>query len=460
MKKKNLFILAAAYCLFAANGAGAEKPNLVLILADDLGYRDVGFNGGKDIPTPHIDSIAAGGVRFTDAYVTYSVCSPSRAGLITGRYPQRFGYERNPAWNPTELRDGLPLSETTLADTLGEVGYTSGLIGKWHLGAHDDLHPLKRGFDEFYGMLGGGKRYLPGDLTIRDTRDAKNEAECYRLWMMRGTEPEKTEGYVTDDLSDEAVDFVKRHKEKPFFLFLSYNAPHAPLQATEKYLSRFPDIANEKRRTYAAMVSAMDDGVGRVLEELRASGLDGKTLVVFLSDNGGPEVNASNNFPLRGHKSSVWEGGFRVPYAMRWKGRLPEGKVFSDPVSSLDIFATIAALTAAPIDPKRPLDGTNLIPHLTGEKDGPPHEAIYLRKIDSGAFAVRHGRHKLVIPPHAGKTELYDLETDLREKDNIAQTEPGILADLEKRRAEWNKQLIDPVFGPGITEPIKREQKR
>ena len=298
------FALTLGSC-FAAFGAPTAPPNLILILTDDQGYHDVGFNGCKDIPTPNLDSLAGNGIKFTSGYVSYSVCSPSRAGLLTGRYEQRFGHERNPRFEPKNRLSGLPLTETTLADTLGNSGYHTGIIGKWHLGAHPDLHPLQRGFDEFFGMLGGGHRYLPEELAIKNTRQAKSEEDSYRLWIMRNLEPVKTTNYLTDEFSDEAVSFIARNKTKPFFLYLAYNAPHAPLLATEKYLRRFPGIKNPKRRTYAAMVSAVDDGVGRVLAELRKQGLETNTLVFFLSDNGGPTTdNASNNNPLRGDKGS------------------------------------------------------------------------------------------------------------------------------------------------------------
>jgi arylsulfatase A-like enzyme len=424
-----------------------QKPNLIVILTDDQGYNDVGFNGCKDIPTPNLDSIAGNGVRFTSGYVSYSVCSPSRAGLLTGRYQQRFGHERNPEWQPENPQSGLPLAETTLADALGKVGYQSGIVGKWHLGAHPDLHPLKRGFSEFFGMLGGGKRYLPEDLTIKETNKARNEAESYRLWIMRNHEPVRTTDYLTDEFSDEAVRFIGRNKDKPFFLYLAYNAPHSPLEATEKYLSRFPDIKNPRRRTYAAMVSAVDDGVGRVMAELRKQGLEERTLVVFLSDNGGPtEANASNNSPLRGGKSSPFEGGWRVPFAMQWTGHLPKGKVYDPPVLSLDIFATIAALADAPANPSRPLDGVNLVPYLTGQKTGAPHDTIYLRMFDKGAFAVRSGDNKLVIPAHGSAAQLYNLTNDIRESENLATSKPEVLSELEKKRVAWNEQLVEPVF--------------
>lgn len=430
-----------------AFGAVTPPPNLIVILTDDQGYHDVGFNGCKDIPTPNLDSIASNGVHFTSGYVSYSVCSPSRAGLLTGRYEQRFGHERNPEWQPENPHSGLPLTETTLADALGKVGYHSGVIGKWHLGSNPAFHPMKRGFNEFFGMLGGGHRYFPEELTIKETNMAKNEADSYRLWILRNYEPVRTTNYLTDEFSDEAVSFIGRNKDKPFFLYLAYNAPHAPLEAPEKYLKRFPGIKDSRRQTYAAMVSAVDDGVGRVLAELRKDGLEDRTLVVYLSDNGGPtQDNASNNAPLRGAKGSPWEGGWRVPFAMQWPGHLPKGMTYDEPVLSLDIFATIAALADTSTDPARPLDGINLMPYLTGQKTSPPHDTIYLRMFDKGAFAVRSGDNKLVIPSHAGGAELFDVVQDITESKNLAGSKPEVLAELEKKRVAWNQQLVEPVF--------------
>ena len=451
MKLMQLFIslgaiLGLAQSLHAATN---RPPNLIVILTDDQGYGDVGFHGCKDIPTPNLDSIAASGVHFPNGYVSYSVCSPSRAGLLTGRYEQRFGHERNPEWQPENPKSGLPLSETLLPAVLGKVGYESGIIGKWHLGAHPDFHPLNRGFNEFFGHLGGGHQYFPEQLTLKETKDARsgNEGDSYRLWIMRDHTPVKTTKYLTDEFSDEAVRFVERHKDKPFFLYLAYNAPHGPLQATEKYLSRFPDIKNEKRRTYAAMVSAVDDGVGQLMAKLRELNLETNTLVVYLSDNGGPtQDNASDNRPVRGAKGSPWEGGIRVPFAAQWPGHIPKGLVYEQPVISLDIFATIAALTQAPLDSAHPLDGVNLMPYLTGQKLGPPHDAIYLRMYDRGAYAVRSGDFKLVILNKDSGTELFNLRQDLGESMNLATNQPEKLKDLDAKRTRWAAQLIPPVF--------------
>ncbi|MFK7910749.1 MAG: sulfatase [Akkermansiaceae bacterium] len=426
---------------------GERKPNIIVIMCDDLGYSDVGFNGCKDIPTPQIDSIASNGVRCTSGYTSYSVCGPSRAGFITGRYQQRFGFERNPQYDTSDPNMGVSKKEATIANALSSAGYHCGVIGKWHLGAHKSLHPLNRGFDEFYGHLGGGHQYFPEMLTIKDSYSAKTEAESYRTWILRNHEPIKTTKYLTDEFSDEAVRFVQRNKEKPFFLFLSYNAPHGPLQATQEYLDRFPNIKNKKRKTYAAMVSAVDDGVGRLLKSLHENQLTDNTLIFFLSDNGGPsDKNGSNNSPLRGKKSDVWEGGFRVPFAVQWPAKLPRGRVYSHPVSALDIFATAADVSKAKISPDRPLDGVNLMPYLAGEIKNPPHAAIYLRKFDQQRFAVRKGDFKLVILGKDQPAQLFNLSKDIAETKNIAAQNPDKLAEIDKLRNIWASELIDPVF--------------
>lgn len=343
---------------------------------------------------------------------------------------------------------GLTREEKTIAELLRPAGYHSGIIGKWHLGAHiPTSHPMKRGFDEFYGHLGGGHVYLPEKLTIRRSQDAKGESESYRTWLMKNFESVPPRKYLTDDFSDEAVSFVERNRDWPFFLFLSYNAPHTPLEATEKYLNRFSDIQDPKRKTYAAMVSAVDDGVGRVLKEVRRNGLEEKTIICFLSDNGGPtSKNASRNNPLRGDKGDAWEGGFRVPFALQWKGRLPQGAVYPKPVSALDLGGTVVALSGAEVPEGKPLDGVNLIPYLTGENKGAPHEAIYLRQFDRNRFAVRQGNEKILIPWKGGKAKLYDLGKDLGESTDLADRFPDKVEHLNRLRIQWNRQLREPTF--------------
>lgn len=449
--------LAVAGSLFAAGPS--RPPNLIVIMTDDQGYADVGFNGNSDIPTPNIDRIAKGGVVFTDAYVTFPVCGPSRAGFITGRYPQRFGFERNPRYDTADPTIGVPLTEKTIAEVLRPAGYKSGIIGKWHLGAHETLHPLARGFDEFYGHLGGGHRYFPEELTIKDASKAKNESDSYITWILRNREPVRTEKYLTDEFSREAVEFVARQKDRPFFLFLAYNAPHAPMQATEEDLAKFPQFKDPKRRTYAAMVHAVDRGVGQLLDKLDELALTDNTLVFFLSDNGGATPdNAARNTPLRGKKSDLFEGGFRVPMAARWPGVIPAGMKFTEPVSALDIMATIAAANGIPEDPERPWDGVDLVPYLRDGKSGAPHERVYLRMYDRGAFAMREGPHKIIKPKGDEGLLLFNLDEDLGEKNDTAAANPGRLKTMVQGYEQWNSQLVPPAF-PGLEWRPPKPQK-
>jgi arylsulfatase A-like enzyme len=411
--KKILWIAASlllSNAIMAQQRATMEKPNIIIILTDDQGYADVGFNGSKDIRTPGIDRLARNGVVFKEGYVSYAVCGPSRAGLITGRYQDRFGFSRNPLLAPNDSTMGLPLSEETMADALKKAGYATGAIGKWHLGAHESLHPNKRGFDEFFGFLSGGHQYFPENLTLKDLSEVKAQFDGYRTKLLRNhTRIEESE-YLTDAFSREALKFVQAHNQEPFFLNLAYNAPHAPMQATEKYLSRYPDIEDPKRKTYAAMVSAVDDGVVQLLDQLESLGIEENTLVFFLSDNGGPtKDNGSNNKPLRGFKGDFFEGGIRVPFALQWKGQVNAGQIYSNPVISLDIFATISSL--ANVSPKNELDGVNLIPYLTGEKSGFPHEELYWRNHDAKRFAVRTPSWKMIQDPN--RNFLFDIKSDI-----------------------------------------------
>ncbi len=434
----------------ASSSDRGQKPNLIVVMCDDLGYVDVGFNGSEDIPTPNIDRIANEGVKFTSGYTTYSVSGPSRAGFMTGRYGQRFGFERNPQYRPNNPNMGLPLDEMTIAESLSKVGYTSGIIGKWHLGATVEHHPLNRGFNEFFGHLGGGHRYFPEEFTKKDSYAINNETDSYLSWIMRDHEPvdpKETPGYLTDEFSDEAVSFVERHKDEPFFLYLAFNAPHEPLQATQEYLDRFPNLEG-KRKTYAAMVSAVDDGVGALLNKLDELGIADNTIVFFLSDNGGPETkNHSNNGPLRDGKGSYFEGGFRVPFAMRYPAQV-QPAIYDLPVSSLDIFATIQDITSSPT--KNDLDGVNLVPYLNNEKKGMPHEAIYLRQFDKGGYVVRNNDLKLVYQKATGdkkeKSLLFNITKDISEKSDISKWNKKEVERLHNMRRAWEKDLVEPVF--------------
>ena len=441
-----------AVCLLVPASALAQSPrqappNLIIILTDDQGYADVGFNGCKDIPTPNLDRIAHEGVRCTQGYVTYSVCGPSRAGLMTGRYQDRFGFTNNPTIDPTNADAGIPLSEKNIAELLDPAGYTSMAVGKWHLGTHPTLRPLSRGFDEFFGFLSGGHQYFPEELTLNDLSDVKKEWDWYRTKLLRNNERVEIDDYLTDELSDAAVDFVRRrHDEGPFFLYLAYNAPHTPMQATAKYLDRFPQIENERRRTYAAMVSAVDDGVGRLLDALDELELNENTIVFFLSDNGGATNNASRNAPLRGSKGALFEGGIRVPYAVRWTGTLPAGVDYDHPVSSMDIAATIAARANVSIDPAKPLDGVDLLPFLTGQNPASPHPVLYWRMHSREGLAIRRGNDKLILSERDGGKLLFDLNADLREQNNLVQQRADLVAELEEMDKEWSKDFPGPAF--------------
>lgn len=441
----------------------AAGPNVVLIVADDLGYADVGFNGSTEIRTPAIDRIAQQGVRCTSGYAPHSVCSPSRAGIMTGRYQHRFGYERNPIFAPDDPNMGLPRDQKTLARVLREVGYRTAIIGKWHLGAHETLKPNQRGFDYFYGMLGGGHNYFPELLTIDHP---KAHHEEYSTRMLRNDERVDETEYLTDAFSREAVAFIERNAERPFFLYLSYNAPHTPMQATKKYLDRYQEIENKKRRTYAAMVSAVDDGVGRVLETLKARALDESTLIFFLSDNGGPTyANTASNKPLRGQKGSMLEGGVRVPFAVRWDSVLPAGIDYDHAVSGLDIFATAIAAAGAEPPAGQSLDGVDLVPYLTGTVDEPPHEYLFWRQPQTvrqgkkrGGYAVRQGNWKLFQKP-SGQQELYDLAADIGEKRDVYAEQATRAEQLDKARKQWDSELLPPRF-LGLGERKEYEQLR
>jgi arylsulfatase A-like enzyme len=429
-------ILVAAALLAAAASAASDRPNVLFIVGDDMGYADVGFHGCRDIPTPHLDALAARSVRCTNGYVSGPYCSPTRAGLLTGRYQTRFGHEFNPG------QEGLPLSQATLADRLHAAGYATSLVGKWHLGTRPEQRPLRRGFDEFFGFLGGGHDYF----------DAQG--------ILRGDGPAGRIDYATDAFGSEAAAFIGRQAadDKPWFLLLAFNAVHTPLQADEGRLAKFAHIADRKRRTYAAMMSAMDDAVGVVMGKLTDVGAERNTLVFFCSDNGGPTMsgtttNGSRNAPLRGSKRTTLEGGVRVPFLISWPGRLEPG-VYDKPVIQLDAAAT--ALAAAGVAAAG-LDGVDLVPLLSGAKAGVPHEALYWRF--GRQMAIRKGDLKLVRYDRTADVEggdpadpvtparLYDLSRDIGESRDLAAEMPDIVRDLEAAWAAWDAANVAPLWG-------------
>jgi arylsulfatase A-like enzyme len=417
----------------------AEKPNIIVILGDDLGFADVGFQGCQDIPTPNIDSLAKAGTKFTSGYVSGPYCSPTRAGLLTGRYQTRFGHEFNGAGPEV----GLPVTETTIADRLKAAGYVTGWVGKWHLGNADKFHPQKRGFDEAFGFLGGAHSYFP----------AKGKVDT----ILRDTKPVNETEYLTDAFGREAIAFVDKHKAKPFFLYLAFNAVHTPMHATDDRLKKFADIKDNQRRTYAAMMFAMDEAIGRLLKKLKDEKLDENTFIVFFSDNGGPTmqgttINGSQNTPLRGSKRTTLEGGIRVPFCIKWPAKLPAGKVYDNPVIQLDVLPTALAVAGVEAKTEWKLDGVNLLPFLMSETKTAPHDTLYWRF--GQQMAIRKGDWKLVkydANADGGKgttaAKLYNLADDIGEKTDLAAKQPEKVKELQTAWDEWNKGNVAPLWG-------------
>ena len=438
---RNVMSASAAACVpMAAAGVrkskSGKKPNIVLIYADDLGYGDIGYHGNKLIPTPHIDSIAREGARFTAGYVTAPICGPSRAGLLTGRYQNRFGFDDNPPLRRVEGDNapGIPRSEKNLAERLKPLGYATAAIGKWHVGNEEQFLPLNRGFDAFFGFLNGALRY-----------DVKGNDEEF---LLRGTDLVDYEHeYLTDAFGREAVSFINRHHERPFFLYLAFNAVHAPLHAPDKYLDKFKHVKDIRRRKLIAMTHALDVNVGRVLEALRKHNLEEDTLVWFISDNGGMDWdNASYNDPFRGQKLMLYEGGVRTPFCMRWKGRVPAGRVVDDPVIALDVVATSVAAAGVSIQPAWNLDGVDLLPFLRGETKAPPHDFLYWRFRHK--WAVRDAEWKLVREHNNKPAELYHLASDKEERFNLMDQYPGEAERLRLAYERWNAKNMEPQWGP------------
>lgn len=423
---RSLALLFTILCAAVQGGdAPGMKPNVLLIYADDLGYGELGCYGGKEVPTPNIDSIAAHGIRFTSGYVSAPLCSPSRAGLMTGRYQTRFGHENN----TMTAERGLPLAETTLASRMRTLGYATGMVGKWHLGAEANYLPMKRGFDDYFGVTGNpGSYFKPhGFIDSRVSPEPQRAPDGF---------------YTTDAFGAYAADWIQKHRESSWFLYLPFNAVHGPHQATEKYLQRFASVPDRGRQQFDALLSGMDDAVGVVLAKLRELQLEEKTLVFFVSDNGAPG-GRNGNPPLRGSNITAWEGGIRVPWMVQWKGTLPEGKVDDRPVVQLDIMPTCVAVAGGTEDPAWKLDGVNLLPFLTGKAADRPHETLFWR-ID-GMWAVRHGDMKLVRgSTGSAQPELFDLAADLSEERDLLAQQPEKAKELQALWDQWNSELASP----------------
>jgi arylsulfatase A-like enzyme len=393
-----------------------RKPNIVVLLADDLGYGELGFQGNTDFPTPHLDSIANNGVRFTQGYVSAPYCCPSRAGLMTGRYQTRFGHELNAIGKRNlDPQVGLPLTERTMANHLKDAGYRTGLIGKWHLGGVDKFHPQNRGFDEFYGFLHEGHFYYPppyrGALTRLRTNEPPYDDDNP---ILRGKDPVEEKAYLTDALAREASSFIDRNREQPFFLYLAFNAIHSPMQAPVAMLEEFENLKGEQRRLFAAMTRSMDNATGQVLSA---------------------ELTSSNK-PLRGGKGQLFEGGIRVPFAMQWRGRIAPS-VNNQPAISLDILPT--ALAAAGLNALANLDGINLLnPQAQAKRD-----TMFWRYGPS--LALRKGNHK-IVQQRGPNQMLFDLDKDPGETTDLSASQPALKASLLAELNTLNGQMVPPLW--------------
>jgi arylsulfatase A-like enzyme len=420
-------LLAAALMptLSAPAAEPARRPNVIVILTDDMGYADLGCYGSPDIRTPHIDGLAKAGVRFTDFYSNGPVCTPTRAGLMTGRWQQRVGLEW--AIFPGQKEPGLEVAENSLSRLLKDAGYATGCFGKWHLGYKPEYGPNAHGFDEYFGLLSGNVDHY-------SKKEINGEADWYE-----NTKPVDAPGYSTEILTDRAVAFIERHAKRPFFAYVPYNAVHWPFQPPGR-----PDDVRTRatwfagtRQDYIAMTEAIDAGVGRILAALDKHGLAGDTLVIFTNDNGGERL--SDMGPLFHHKGTVWEGGVRVPCVMRWPGRLPAGAVTDQPGITMDLTATVLA-AAGVSPPARPVDGIDLLPILSGK--APAAERTFFWRIDRKdrlQKAVRHGKWKLVRD--GGIEQLFDLSADPGERKDLAWKQPEVAADLRKRLAGWEAEM-------------------
>jgi arylsulfatase A-like enzyme len=447
--------------LAAAPALSQSKPNVIVILADDLGFNDLGVQGGKDIPTPNIDSLAKSGTRFTQAYVSCPYCSPTRAGLNTGRYQTRFGHEFNEPGPEGRENFGLPLSEKTIADRMRGLGYATGAIGKWHLGFSENRRPMARGYDEFFGTLANTPFYRPTNFV-----DSRKSADVQPI--------DDPDFYTTDKYAERIEQFITAHKGHPFFLYLPFNAQHVPSQAPQKYLDRFPNITNQERKLYAGMLAAFDDAVGRMLKTLRDNQLEENTLIFFTSDNGGPMTkmgqNGSNNGVHRGQKGDVWDGGIHVPLFVQWKSKLPAGKVYEQPVISLDILPTAVAAAGGTPGTDWKLDGVNLLPFIQGQNTAAPHDHLCWRF--GPQWAIRQGNWKLAVGfdeaanPTPGQPNLYkvtapqlhDLASDPGESKDLAAAQPQKVAALKALYDQWNAQNEAPRWMPNPN-PAKAKKK-
>ncbi len=440
--------LALACSIAHAANAPARRPNILVIVSDDQGYADAGFQGCKDIPTPNLDALTKDGVRCTRGYVTAPVCSPSRAGIMTGRYQEKFGHHNNIVAEAALPIAHLPSDETLLPQVLAKAGYYTAMVGKWHLGLQDGCRPYERGFQEFFGIVTGGHDYFVNNPEEKPVNDGSYKARIER----NGPVGEAVPGYLTDAFGADAVRIIHeshtKRPDQPLFLYLAFNAPHTPTQAPKPLVDAMPaTLEGKDRRTYAAQIQAMDTAVGKVRAALKETGMEKDTFIVFFSDNGGAKHPYYDNTPLRDYKGSLYEGGIRVPFFAVYPGHIAAGSVCDQPVTSLDVFATACALAGTKPETAHPLDSADMLPVLTGEAKHSTHDALYWNFPGFGS-AVAAGDLKLVVPKN-GSPQLFDLSTDIGEKNDLAVQRPQEVARLSALLTQWQAQTAKPLWGPG-----------
>jgi len=451
MKYKAILLIILIFQL--GYGQKEERPNIVLILCDDLGYSDVGFNGAKDIKTPTLDKLAQNGIVFSSAYVAHPFCGPSRAALMTGKYPHTIGSQFNLPPNSEEtIHEGIPVEEVFISQVLKDAGYTTGIMGKWHLGADPQFHPNKRGFDDFYGFLGGGHRYFPEQFQPEYERQVQAGNEIIFDYLKplehNGKNVKETE-YITDALSREASRFVQEasSKEEPFFLYLAYNAPHSPLEAKEEDLALYQNIKDKKRRTYAAMVHAVDRGVSSLVETLKKTGELDNTLIIFLSDNGGKLTLGATNYPLREGKGSTCEGGYRVPMFFYWPKKINGGETYDFPVTAIDFYPTFANLGLAKIPKTMIPQGKDIWQDVLSGNNAYQGQMIYALRHRKGYSDVgaRQDQWK-ILKTNQEDWKLYNIENDKGEMNDLSDQYPDVLSELVTKAKKWSDTNVEPKW--------------
>lgn len=445
-KKGLLYTIVALSPIFSlsANAQEAKKPNIIFILSDDAGYADFGFQGSKQFETPNLDKLAENGMILRQMYTTDAVSGPSRAGLMTGRYQQRFGIEennvtgymtKNGKYSDTDM--GVPTDERFIADYLSEAGYTCAAFGKWHLGYANEYHPLRRGFDHFVGFRSGGRNYYEYSSEQLETGNFDENRMEHSYGHFK--EPDY---YVTDMLADEACDFIEDNSENPFFVYLAFNAVHSPLQVDPEAMKRYPNLEGNRQKL-AAMTWSLDQACGRVIDKLEELGLDENTIIVFSNDNGGPNGTNTSNYPLSGMKATFLEGGIRVPAIVSYPGVIKAGSEYNYPTSFMDMLPTFANLAGCnPIEEGK-TDGVDILPYLTGEKENRPHQTLFWKAENRGV--VRDGDWKFMRFPDR-PAELYDLSKDVGEHNNLADKHPDLVKKYYIMLFDWEMTLERPMW--------------